>query len=291
MFFLYPLHLFAQKKFEAVRQKFGGRLRLAISGGGSLPDYLDTWIDAIGIRIVNAYGMTECAPAIAGRALNCNTFGTLGPAVRDTELVILSKKGTPLPCGEVGEIAVRGDQVMPGYYKNDEANAASFTEDGFFLTGDLGKLTCKNELVITGRSKEIIVLASGENVDPSRIESAVAALPFIQDMVVVGQDKKGLGLLIVPDLEHLKSFVAEKFGKVIHSIENVAEDKQITNKIKGELNAVLKHKQDFKSFENLQKIHFLTEEFTIGEELTNTYKKKRHFIEKKYQELIDRLLG
>jgi long-chain acyl-CoA synthetase len=291
MFFLYPLHVFAQKKFEAVRQKFGGRLRLAISGGGSLPDYLDTWIDAIGIRIVNAYGMTECAPAIAGRALNCNTFGTLGPAVRDTELVILSEKGTPLPCGEVGEIAVRGDQVMPGYYKNDEANAASFTEDGFFLTGDLGKLTCKNELVITGRSKEIIVLASGENVDPSRIESAVAALPFIQDMVVVGQDKKGLGLLIVPDLEHLKSFVAEKFGKVIHSIENVAEDKQITNKIKGELNAVLKHKQDFKSFENLQKIHFLTEEFTIGEELTNTYKKKRHFIEKKYQELIDRLLG
>ena len=291
MALLYPLHLFAQKKFEAVRQKFGGRLRLAISGGGTLPDFLDAWIDAIGIRIVNAYGMTECAPAIAGRALNCNTFGTLGPAVRDTELVILGEDGAPLPCGEVGEIAVRGDQVMPGYYQNDEANAKSFTEDGFFLTGDLGKLTCNDELVITGRSKEIIVLANGENIDPSRIESAVAALPFIQDMIVVGQDKKGLGLLIVPDFEHLKTCIAEKYGQVVESLDHVLEDQKLLNKIKGEINALLKHKKDFKAFEKLQGISFLKEEFKLGEELTNTYKKKRHVIEKKYRELIDRLLG
>ncbi len=290
MVFLAPFYAFAQKKFETVRQKFGGQLRLAISGGGSLPEFLDAWIDAIGIRIVNAYGMTECAPAIAGRALNCDTFGTLGPAVRDTDLVILGEDGQPVPCGDVGEIAVRGDQVMPGYYKNDAENAKVFTEDGFFLTGDLGKLTCKNELVITGRSKEVIVLASGENVDPSRIESAVAALPFIQDMIVVGQDKKGLGMLIVPDFEHLKAYIAEKFGKAVHSIEHVAEDPKITNEIKGELNAVLKHKKDFKAFEKLQNIHFLTEEFTIGEELTNTFKKKRHFIEQKYKALIDKIL-
>jgi len=141
MFFLFPLNAFAEKKFEAVQEKFGGRLRLAISGGGTLPEFLDAWIDSIGIRIVNAYGMTECAPAIAGRALNCDTFGTLGPAIEGSELRILGEDGKPVPCGEAGEIAVRGDQVMPGYYKNDEANAKSFTEDGFFLTGDLGKLT------------------------------------------------------------------------------------------------------------------------------------------------------
>jgi long-chain acyl-CoA synthetase len=290
LFFLAPLNAFAQKKFAAVQEKFGGRMRLAISGGGTLPEFLDAWIDAIGIRIVNAYGMTECAPAIAGRGLNCDTFGTLGPAVDGTDLKILGDNGKPLPVGEPGEIALKGDQVMPGYYKNDEANAKSFTEDGYFLTGDLGKLTIKSELVITGRSKEIIVLANGENVDPSRIESAVAALPFIQDMIVVGQDKKGLGMLIVPDCEHLKDCIAEKYGKVVESLDHLLEDQQLVNKIKSEINALLKHKKDFKAFEKLQGIEFLKEEFKLGEELTNTYKKKRHYIEKKYQAMIDRLL-
>jgi len=152
-------------------------------------------------------------------------------------------------------------------------------------------VTCRDELVITGRSKEIIVLANGENVDPSRIESAVAALPFIQDMIVVGQDKKGLGLLIVPDFEHLKTCIAEKYGQVVESLDHVLEDQKLLNKIKGEINALLKHKKDFKAFEKLQGISFLKEEFKLGEELTNTYKKKRHVIEKKYRELIDRLLG
>ena len=179
---------------------------------------------------------------------------------------------------------------MPGYYKNDVENAKVFTEDGYFLTGDLGKLTCKNELVITGRSKEIIVLANGENVDPSRIESAVAALPFIQDMIVVGQDKKGLGLLIVPDFEHLKACVSEKYGQVVESLDHVLEDPQLLNKIKSEINALLKRKKDFKAFEKLQGVQFLKEEFKLGEELTNTYKKKRHVIEQKYQALIDKLL-
>ncbi len=287
---LYPLYQFAQKKLSAVQEKFGGRLRLAVSGGGSLPEFLDKWIDAIGIRIVNAYGMTECAPAIAGRALNCNTFGTLGLPVRDTKLIILGEDGKKLGCGEVGEIAVKGDQVMPGYYKNEEENAKVFTKDGFFLTGDLGKLTCKGELVITGRSKEVIVLANGENVDPSKIESVVAALPFIQDMMVVGQDKKGLGLLIVPDFEHLKECVSEKYGKAIESIDHILEDQQLINKIKSEINSVLQHTRDFKPFEKLQGITFLKEEFKLGEELTNTYKKKRRVIEAKYKELIDRIL-
>jgi long-chain acyl-CoA synthetase len=291
MMLLTPFNAFARKKFQAVQEKFGGRMRMAVSGGGTLPEFLDTWIDAIGIRIVNAYGMTECAPAIAGRALNCDTFGTLGPAVEGTDLLILGEHGQPLPPGEVGEIAVRGDQVMPGYYKNDEANVKSFTEDGFFLTGDLGKLTIRDELVITGRSKEIIVLANGENVDPSRIESVVAALPFIQDMIVVGQDKKGLGLLIVPDCEHLKDCIAEKYGKAIESLDHLLEDQQLLNKIKSEINGLLQHKKEFKAFEKLQGIGFLKEEFKLGEELTNTYKKKRHYIEKKYQALIDRLLG
>jgi len=288
--FLYPLNLFAKKKLKAVQERFGGRLRLAISGGGTLPEFLDLWIDAIGIRIVNAYGMTECAPAIAGRALNCNTFGTLGLATEDTQLKILDEYGDELPYGEVGEILVKGDQVTPGYYKNEEENKKVFLEDGFFQTGDLGKLTINNELVITGRSKEIIVLANGENIDPSKIESTVSMLPFINDMILVGQDKKGLGLLIVPDFEKLKEHISKNLNKMVDSIDNVLEDKDIINKIKNELNLLLKQKKGFKPFETIQNIHFLDEEFKAGEELTNTFKKKRHIIEKKYKMTIDALL-
>ncbi len=287
---LYPLNLFAKKKLEAVQKKFGGRLRLAISGGGSLPDFIDEWIDAIGIRIVNAYGMTECAPAIAGRALNCNTFGTLGPAVGGTDLRIVNDAGEDLPPGEVGEILVRGDQVTPGYYLNEEENQKAFTEDGYLKTGDLGKFTVRKELIITGRSKEIIVLANGENIDPSRIESTIAMLPFVADAMLVGQDKKGLGVLIVPDLENLKTYVKEHFQKAVESIDHIKEDKKITAQIKKDMNELLDYKKGFKPFEKLQNIHLLEEEFKLGEELTNTFKKKRHVIEKKYRKVIDALL-
>ena len=289
--FLYPLNLFAKKKLKAVQEKFGGRLRLAISGGGSLPSYLDNWIDAIGIRIVNAYGMTECAPAIAGRALNCNTFSTLGLPTEGTDLKIIGDFGENLTHGKIGEIILKGEQVTPGYYKNDQENEKSFTKDRYFKTGDLGKLTIRGELVITGRSKEIIVLANGENVDPSRIESAISMLPFISDNVLVGQDKKGLGMLVVPDFEKLKDYVQEHFDKALHSIEQLKEDKNIMNKIKKDMNELLHHKEGFKPFEKLQNIHFLKDEFKTGEELTNTFKKKRHIIEKKYKETIDKFLN
>jgi len=287
---LYPLYVFAQKKLALVQEKFGGRLRLAVSGGGALPDFLDAWIDAIGIRIVNAYGMSECAPTIAGRALQCNTFSTLGLPLYNTHLKIVNKMGVMLGAGEVGEIWVKGEQVFNGYYKNTEENVKSFSEDGFFKTGDLGKLTLKGELVITGRSKEIIVLASGENVDPSRIESTLSMLPFITDAILVGHTKKGLGALIVPDFEKLKEYVALNFNKAVHSIEQVMEDKQILSKIKSEMNELLHQGQGFKPFEKLQNIHFLDQEFTVGEELTNTFKKKRHVIEKKYKEIIDKFI-
>ena len=287
---LYPLYKLVQKKLEPVQEKFGGRLKMAISGGGSLPPYLDEWIDAIGIRIVNAYGMTECAPAITGRALNCEVFGTLGPPISGTELRIVGEDGHVLPTGEVGEIQVRGEQLFPGYYKNAEENAKAFCADGYFKTGDLGKLTLTGELIITGRSKEIIVLASGENIDPSRIESTITQLPFVSDAVLVGQDKKGLGALIVPDFEKLREFVANQKEKIAETKEHLLEDQQVVDRVKAEINKLLQPKKGFKPFEKLQNIHFLDKEFKAGEELTNTLKKKRHVIENKYREIIGKLL-
>jgi long-chain acyl-CoA synthetase len=180
--------------------------------------------------------------------------------------------------------------VFSGYYNDAEENRRAFTPDGFFKTGDLGKLTLSGELVITGRSKEIIVLASGENIDPSRIESTLTKLPFVSDAVLVGQDKKGLGALIVPDFEQLRHFVSSKFEHSVESTEALLKDKQVLDRVKAEMNRLLHPKQGFKPFERLQNIHFLDKEFKMGDELTNTLKKKRHVIEKKYREIIGKLL-
>ena len=282
-------YAFAQKKLTPLRYKFGGRLRMAVSGGGALPEYLESWLDAIGIRIANAYGMTECSPAIAGRGYNSEIYGTLGKPIDHTEVRIVDERGQPVSAGIEGEIEVRGPQVFPGYYNNDEENAKAFTKDGFFRTGDLGKKTIYGELVLTGRSKEIIVLASGENIDPSRIEGAIGQLPFVNDAVLVGQDRKGLGALIIPDMDKLREFIADKFGQSTDDNTDLYKDKALRDKVKNEINRLLQAKNGFKPYEKLQKIDFLNHEFTVGEELTNTFKKRRHIIEKKYRELIDRL--
>ncbi len=287
---LYLPYQLARKKLSKVQDRFGGKLRLAISGGGTLASYLEEWIDAVGIRIVNAYGMTECSPAIAGRALNCRIYGTLGPPVEETELRIVSEDGDILGPGEEGLIEVRGPQVTKGYYNNEEENQKSFTEDGFFRTGDLGKMTISGELIITGRAKEIIVLASGENIDPTRIEDAISRFPFIKDAVLVGQDKKGLGALLVPNIDEFKEYVAAKFSHLTKDKEELLKDRAVLNQIRGEMNRLLKPKQGFKPYEKLQDIVFIQKEFKLGEELTNTLKKKRHVIEKKYKEIINNLL-
>ncbi len=290
MLLLYPFYRFADKKLAMVRQRFGGQLRLAISGGGTLAPYLEEWIDAVGIRIVNAYGMTECSPAIAGRGLTCRTWGTLGPPVAKTSLRIVSEEGEILPAGEEGSIEVSGAQVTPGYYNNEEENRKSFTEDGFFKTGDLGRMTLNGELVITGRAKEIIVLSSGENIDPTRIENALSMFPFIQDALLVGQDKRGLGALLVPNIEELREYVSKKVTGLKKGRDDFWNDGKVLEQVRRDLNKILLPKQGFKPYEKLQRITFLDKEFKFGEELTNTMKKKRHVIEKKYKVLINNLL-
>lgn len=287
---IYPLYKIADKKLNAVRQRFGGNLRLAISGGGSLARYLEEWVDAVGIRIVNAYGMTECSPAIAGRGLNCRVYGTVGIAVDNTQIRIMTEDGHEVEPGEEGLIEVKGDQVTSGYHRNDEENKKSFSEDGFFKTGDLGRMTISGELMITGRAKDIIVLSSGENIDPTKIENAITMFPFIQDAVLVGQDKKGLGALLVADRDELLKYANTKFAGWKETGGGLLKDSKILDHVRKDMNEKLKPKQGFKPHEKLQNITFLDREFTLGEELTNTLKKKRHVIEKKYHKLINDLL-
>ena len=255
----------------------------------SLADFLEDWIDAVGIRIVNAYGMTECSPAIAGRGLDCQTYVTLGRAVIHTDLRIVSEDGTELPAGEEGLIEVRGPQVTSGYDNNEVETRQSFTEDGYLKTGDLGKLTVNSELVITGRAKDIIVLASGENVDPTRIESTITMFPFIEDAILVGQDRKGLAALLVPNHEEFKGWAENTFSNLRKETEELLTDNRILDKIRNEINLLLKPKRGFKTHERLLSITFLEKGLKSGEELTNTLKKKRHIIERNYRQKINQL--
>lgn len=286
---LSPLYVLAKHKLSVVQKRFGGRLRLAVSGGGSLADFLEDWIDAVGIRIVNAYGMTECSPAIAGRGLDCDVHGTVGKAVVYTDIRIISEEGVPLGPGEEGLIEVKGPQVTIGYDNNETETRKAFTEDGYLKTGDLGKFTINDELVVTGRAKDIIVLASGENIDPTRIESTITMFPFIEDAVLVGQDRKGLGALLVPDVDELKGWAEKTFSNLRKETEDLLTDIRILDQVKKEINQRLRPKKGFKAYERLHGITFLEKGLKSGDELTNTLKKKRHIIERNYRQRINQL--
>jgi len=284
-----PFHVLARKKLKVVQERFGGRLRLAVSGGGSLADFLEDWLDAVGIRIVNVYGMAECSPAIAGRGLHCKIYSTLGKPMIHTDLRIVAEDGTGLPVGEEGLIEVRSPQVTTGYDNDDVETNRAFTADGYLRTGDLGMLTINNELVITGRAKDIIVLASGENVDLSRIESTISMFPFIEDAVLVGQDREGLAALLVPNHEQFKGWAEKTFSSLRKETEELLADNRILEQIRKEINHRLRPPKGFKAHERLLGITFLEKGLQSGEELTNTLKKKRHIIERNYRQKINQL--
>ncbi len=187
-----------------LRGATGGRLRLAVSGGGSLPAHVDELLIGIGIPLLNGYGLTETSPVAAVRLPQDNRVGTIGLPIPGTEIQVRCPEGRPLPSGQTGVIWIRGPQVMPGYFRNEEATTRVLDAAGWFNSGDLGALEPGGHIKITGRAKDTIVLASGENVEPEPLEETLKTSPLIQQAVVVGQDCKTLGALVVPNFEALE---------------------------------------------------------------------------------------
>ncbi len=196
--------------FKAVHASFGGNLVQFVCGGAPIRRELADFFDAIGIEVFNGYGITECSPLVS-----VNMRGDNDPAT----------VGMPLPCCEIrldgenedgdGEICVRGDVVMMGYYKNPEATAEVLTEDGWFHTGDYGRITKKGQLVITGRKKNLIVLTNGKNVFPEEIEGYLQQIPYIAEVVVFSM-KDAAGQ-------------EEALGAEVYLHEDVLEEMGITN--------------------------------------------------------------
>ena len=173
--------------FKSVRAAFGGNVSMAISGGAPINSEIIHFFEAVGISTLNGYGITECAPIIAVNRSKRNIYGSVGPVLDIDDVRIDS----PNEDGE-GEIWVKGPNVMLGYYKNEEATAAAFSEDGYFKTGDYGRLD-GDVITITGRKKNLIILSNGKNVYPEEIESDLIATPGVIDIIVYeGQSKRGM---------------------------------------------------------------------------------------------------
>ena len=192
--------------FAQVRAAFGGEIKMVISGGAPInPEILD-FFAAMGIITINGYGITECAPIVAASQSRQIVQGSIGMAIDCDDVKILD----PNEDGE-GELCVKGPNVMLGYYNDPEATAEAFTEDGYFRTGDYGKMRDDGIIFITGRKKNLIILSNGKNVYPEEIENDLVATPGILDIVVYeGQSKRGLAhnaivAEVYPDEDYIKA--------------------------------------------------------------------------------------
>jgi len=202
---LFPIYALANAiVWRKIRASTGGRVQLCVCGGGLLSDHLEDFFEAARIEICVGYGLTETSPVIANRFWEHNVRGSAGLPMPETEVKIIDlESGKSLPTGQSGVIHAKGPQVFTRYLGNDQATNKAFDEEGFFDTGDLGYIAPTGDLVVTGRSKDVIVLSNGENVEPEPIEHAILSSPLIDQIMLVGQDERALGALVVPQLDAL----------------------------------------------------------------------------------------
>ena len=250
----------------------------------------ELFYDAIGVNLRIGYGLTETAPVLTLRNVSDKNFlGCAGSPIAGTDLKVVDPKTfKPLPTFSKGLVIVKGPQIMKGYYKDPESTKKVMTEDGYFITGDLGWLTRDNNLVLVGRLKETIVLSSGENVEPVPIEEAILLSPYIDQIVLVGQDKSGIGALVVPSKEAL-----EKCGINMKNIQSFKNSRNTLNHseldalIKSEINTHIENKPNLRAFEKVKSFSVLDEGFSVDNGLMSaTQKVKRNKVFEKYEEVI-----
>jgi long-chain acyl-CoA synthetase len=263
---------------------FGGRLRLCVSGGGALPRHVDETLLGIGLPLRNGYGLTETSPVAAVRLPHQRDPGHIGPPLPDTTIEPRRPDGTPCAPGEIGVLWIRGPQVMRGYYDNPRKTAEVLTSDGWFNSGDLGRVDARGNVWITGRAKDTIVLAGGENVEPEPIETIVKTSPFIEQAVCVGQDQKGLGALLVPDGDALERAVPRAEWDVRGG---EIRSRAVQGLLRRELDRLLVRENGCRPCDRVTTFRVLAEPMTPENGLlTQTLKVRRHVVAERYADLI-----
>lgn len=284
-----PLHSFLKRSlYKKLKDMVGLNLRLSISGGGALSAMDEKFYDAIGVNLRVGYGLTETSPVLTLRSnYEKNFLGSAGMPITGTEVKIINPETRKeLPYFEKGLVVARGPQVMKGYYKDEAATRAVLDPNGWFNTGDLGYLTNSNNLVLQGRMKETIVLSNGENVEPIPIEDACLSSPYINQIVLVGQDQSAIGALVIPTKEALEKCGIDTRGLRMQQ-DVCVKNPALRKLIKSEIDTHIKSKSKLKPFEKIMKFEILKEGFSIDNGLmTSTAKIKRNKVFETYNDII-----
>jgi len=275
--------------FRRLRRRLGGRFRAGLTGGGAIPPRVDHFFNAVGLRLQEAYGLTETAPIVSVRQYRKSRQGTIGQIlVPGTEFKITGKDEQALPPGHNGILHIRGVQVMKGYYKKPDLTAKVLSEDGWLNTGDIAMSTHDGELRITGRAKDTIVLRSGENVEPVPIENKLKESPRILQCMVVGQDQKHIAALIIPAQDAIMAF-AEENNIPIVDWELLLQQPEISEIIANDITVLISEKEGFKTFERIHKFKLLPKPFEPGLDLSPKMEPMRHKINVRYAKEIQGL--
>jgi long-chain acyl-CoA synthetase len=247
-----------------------------VSGGAPLATHINRFFYSAGILILEAYGLTETSPGITHNSPENFRIGTVGPPIPNTEIRI----------AEDGEILVRGPQIMKEYFCRPEETAAAFDEDGWFRTGDIGEITEDGHLRITDRKKNLLVTAGGKNIAPAPIENRVKENRYVDQVVMIGDQRHFPALLVVPSFKTLEAWADSK-GIPVGPQGDLLGETRVREHLCREVFGLL---GDLASYERPKKIGIIKEEFTIeGGILTPNQKVKRRVVGERYGALIERL--
>jgi long-chain acyl-CoA synthetase len=259
--------------FSKIIAKTGGRVRFFASGAAPLSSDIGEFFYAMGLIVMEGYGLTETSPVVSVNTFENLKFGTVGPPIPRVEAKI----------ADDGEILVKGPNVMKGYYKKEEETKEVF-EGEWFKTGDIGHIDERGRLVITDRKKDIIVTAGGKNVAPQPIENLLKTNPYIENVLAIGDRRKFISALVVPNFDKLEEYA--KFHNIPYeTIGDLVNDERILNLMEEEVD---RSTPNLASYEKIKKISLLDRDFEIEKgEMTPTYKIKRNIVEEKYKSIID----
>jgi len=292
IFLRYPLHrissIFLWPKI--LTKICGGRLKFPISGGGAIAPHVDSFFEALGVELLVGYGLTETSPVLTCRRPWRNIRGSAGQPLPETEIKIVDPETFQTKkLRQAGLVIARGPQIMSGYLGKEYESKKVLNSNGWFNTGDLGMLLADGSLVITGRSKDTIVLSSGENIEPGPLEESLIGSPLIEQVCILGQDQKQLSALIVPRIDYLKGWLSER-GRDSQIFMGICpENSELRKILRLEMNKILENRLASRRDERLFSIA-LVEPFTIENGLlTQTLKQKREKIFQRDLKLINQI--